>query len=233
MTESNLAEVMAIIGVKFNSKVTLRQALTHRSYLNENPACVILSNERLEYLGDAVLDFLVAELLYHRYPEMQEGELTRLRAALVCEETLARFARMWRLGQFLYMGRGEMASGGPARPAILCATFEAVIGALYLDQGIAIARTVVQQIFTAEAERVIREDALMDAKSRLQELAQGELQLTPIYRTVAEAGPDHDKEFPVEVLVGKEVRGSGVGRSKQAAEQAAAAAALVDWHGRA
>lgn len=226
MTELNLIDLELIIGCNFNNKALLCQALTHRSYLNENPSCVISDNERLEYLGDAVLDFVVAELLYQRFPEMREGELTRLRAALVREQTLAHFANAWQLGQFLFIGRGEATSGGRTRPTTLCAVFEAVIGALYLDQGIEAVRVVVRRLFVSEAERLVQEDLLTDAKSRLQEFTQGELQLVPVYRIVAENGPDHAKEFSVEVLVGKEVYGRGVGRSKQTAEQAAAAMAL-------
>ncbi len=228
MTELNLTDLESIIGLNIDNKTLLRQALTHRSYLNENPSCVVLDNERLEYLGDAVLDFLVAELLYHRFPEMREGELTRLRAALVREKTLAHFARRWRLGDFLYMGRGEAASGGRARSTTLCAVFEAVIGALYLDRGIETVRAIVHQLFVSEAERLVEQNLLMDAKSQLQEFTQGNLQLVPVYCIVAENGPDHAKEFSVEVSIGDKIYGSGVGRSKQRAEQAAAAVALVN-----
>ena len=216
----------AATGLIFHDKSLLLRALTHRSYLNEYPEFPIADNERLEFLGDAVLDFLVGEFVYHRFPEMREGGLTNLRAALVRREALAHFARQMDLGRFLRMGRGEAESGGRERPATLCAAFEALVGALYLDQGLEGVKEFLLPFIEPELDRVQREALEKDPKSRLQEWSQAQMHATPHYRTVAERGPDHAKEFTVEVTIGGVVYGRGVGHSKQAAEQAAAAEAL-------
>ncbi|RLC73203.1 MAG: ribonuclease III [Chloroflexi bacterium] len=213
-------------GLTFRDHSLLQRALTHRSYLNEHPEFALEDNERLEFLGDAVLDFFVGEYLYHRFPEMREGRLTSLRAALVCEEALARFARALHLGDYLLMGHGEVESGGRKRPATLCATFEALIGALYLDQGMEAVDRFVRRLIEPEIARILAYDLDKDPKSLLQELSQGELQLTPTYRTVAVRGPDHAREFTVEALIGGRAYGRGVGRSKRAAAQEAARQAL-------
>ena len=213
-------------GLIFNDKSLLLRALTHRSFLNEYPEFPMADNERLEFLGDAVLDFLVGEFVYHRFPEMQEGDLTNLRAALVRREALADFALQMDLGSFLRMGRGEAESGGRERPATLCAAFEALAGALYLDQGLERVKGFVLPFIEPELARVQQEALEKDPKSRLQEWSQAELHATPHYHTVAERGPDHAKEFTVEVTIGGEAYGRGEGLSKQAAEQAAAAEAL-------
>ncbi|MCR4406312.1 MAG: ribonuclease III [Anaerolineae bacterium] len=216
----------AVSGLTFTDHSLLQRALTHRSYLNEHPEFALEDNERLEFLGDAVLDFFIGEYLYHRFPEMREGRLTSLRAALVCEETLARFARQLNLGDYLLMGHGEAESGGRERPAVLCATFEALIGALYLDQGMKAVSEFVLRLVEPEAARILAYDLDKDPKSLLQELSQGELQLTPTYRTMAVRGPDHAREFTVEALIGGRVYGRGVGRSKRTAAQEAARQAL-------
>ncbi len=214
------------LGINFTDKSVLLRALTHRSYTNENLDDGLTDNERLEFLGDALLDFVVAEHLYHRYPELQEGDMTSLRSAVVQERTLASFARDLDLGDFLRLGRGESATGGRNRSPLLCATFEAVCGAVLLDQGIAVAKSFVLRFIAPAIEAVMRERLDKDAKSRFQEWAQGVWQITPLYRTVAEHGPDHAKIFTAEVWVGDESYGRGEGRSKQSAEQAAARAAL-------
>lgn len=223
---ANLSQLEKTLGITFNDKSLLQRALTHRSYLNENPDYPLSDNERLEFLGDAVLDFLTAKYLYQRFPEMAEGELTSLRAALVKRETLAHFALAWNLGEHLLLSRGEAESGGRERPATLCAAFEALIGAILLDQGLQAAEDFVLRCIEPEVEHILDEELYKDAKSTLQELSQGQLQVTPVYRTVAERGPDHAKEFTVEVLIGEEVYGRGIGPSKQIAEQEAAKAAL-------
>ncbi|MFQ6058358.1 MAG: ribonuclease III [Anaerolineae bacterium] len=223
---SNLSELEQTLGITFTDKSLLQRALIHRSYLNENPDLPLTDNERLEFLGDALLDFVSAEYLYHRFPEMREGQLTSLRAALVKEETLADFARTLNLCQYLFLGRGEEASGGRERSPLLCAAFEALAGAIFLDQGLEAAIAFLLRFMEPAVERIMRERLDRDAKSMLQELSQGQWQLTPVYRTVAEHGPDHAKEFTVEVLIGDQVYGRGVGRSKQAAEREAARAAL-------
>jgi ribonuclease-3 len=225
---SNLLELEKTLGVTFTDKSLLQRALTHRSYLNENPDYPLSDNERLEFLGDAVLDFLTAKYLYNRFPEMAEGRLTGLRAALVKRETLAQFATACNLGPYLLMSRGEAESGGREREAILCAAFEALVGAILLDQGLQFqaVEDFTLKCIEPEVKRILEEERYKDAKSTLQELTQGQHQITPFYHPVAEPGPDHAKEFTVEVLVGDEVYGRGIGPNKQVAEQEAAKAAL-------
>jgi ribonuclease-3 len=214
------------LGVTFKRPALLELALVHSSYVNENPAYVAGHNERLEFLGDAVLDFIVADKLYQDFPDLTEGEMTKLRAALVRRETLARLARSIRLGDFLYMGKGEEASGGRNKAPNLAGALEAVIAAVYLDRGTRITRGLVIRLLGEEWARVSRQGTHPDYKSGLQELAQARMQLTPAYRLVAESGPDHDKLFTVEVRVGAEVLGRGTGKSKKLAETEAARAAL-------
>jgi len=214
------------IGLTFRDKSLLQRALTHRSYLNENPDLPYLDNERLEFLGDAILDFVAAEFLYQRYPEMSEGDLTSLRAALVRGDSLARFAIDLGMPPFLMMSRGEDAAGGRSRAALLAGAFEALIGALYLDQGFNAARALILGSLEPAAEIVHQERLDRDAKSMLQELSQGRLQVTPLYRLVETRGPDHAKEFTIAVIIKEQEYGRGTGRSKQIAEQEAARNAL-------
>ena len=214
------------LGIIFRDKSLLTRALTHRSYLNENPDLPYLDNERLEFLGDAILDFVAAEFLYQRFPEMSEGDLTSLRAALVKGETLARFAHDIGLPQYLLMSHGEEAAHGRERPPLLAGAFEALIGALYLDQGFQAARELILRLLPNEAERVHHQRLDRDAKSMLQELSQGKLQVTPQYRLVETRGPDHAKEFTIDVVIKDKVYGQGTGRNKQTAEQEAARVAL-------
>lgn len=222
-----LQEFAARNGLTFEDWSLLRTALTHRSYLNEHPDLDWDDNERLEYLGDAVLDFLLAEFLFHRFPAAPEGELTGLRAALVRRETLARLAQGMGLGQALFMGHGEAETGGRERHATLCAALEAVIGALYLDQGLDAVRGWVLPLMERELSVARAEVADKDPKSRLQEKAQGLLGVTPRYRTVRAEGPDHAKTFTVEVTIGDTVCGVGQGPNKQQAAQQAALDALA------
>jgi ribonuclease-3 len=223
---TNVFEAEKSLNLTFSNKALLQRALTHRSYLNENPAYPLEDNERLEFLGDAVLDFITGEYLYHRFPEMPEGRLTNLRSALVRTETLAQFATQLNLGAYLFLGRGEEESGGRKRLAILCDAFEAFIGALYLDSGLDTVRQFVYTLIDPALQAILASDADKDAKSRFQEVAQSHYQLTPIYRTVKEQGPDHAKEFTVEALIGGKIYGRGTGFSKQNAAQAAAQEAL-------
>jgi ribonuclease-3 len=209
----------------FQNLFLFRRALTHRSYLNEHPE-ELEDNERLEFLGDAVMDFLSGAFLYHRFPEMTEGQLTRLRAALVRTEQFAAFAAELGIGPLMRLGKGEEEGGGRQRPSLLCATFEAIVGAYFLDAGIEAARAFVEPLFQPAAARILNAEADVDPKSLLQEWAQAELGQTPRYHTLSATGPDHQKEFTVEVRLGGEVYGQGIGPSKQAAEQAAAEAAL-------
>jgi ribonuclease-3 len=222
----DIFEAEKALNFSFGNKALLQRALTHRSYLNENPDYPLEDNERLEFLGDAVLDFITGEYLYHRFPEMPEGRLTNLRSALVRTETLARFATQLNLGDYIFLGRGEEESGGRRRPAILCDAFEALIGALYLDQGLEAARAFICSIIDPTLQAILASDTDKDSKSRLQEVAQSHYQLTPTYRTVKEQGPDHAKEFTVEALIGSKIYGRGTGFSKQLAAQAAAQQAL-------
>lgn len=223
---TDLNELEQTLGIVFRDKSLLQRALTHRSYLNEHPDFPLEDNERLEFLGDAVLDFLTGEYLYHRFPELREGPLTSLRSVLVRRSTLARFARQWNLGRHLLMGHGEAESGGRNRAATLCAAFEAMIGALYLDQGPDSVKHLVEPLIMPEIARTLQERSDKDPKSRLQELAQARMHHTPRYTTVAESGPDHAKEFTVKVTIGGQDFGQGQGPSKQQAAQAAARAAL-------
>lgn len=214
----------------FQDKSLLNRALTHPSHLNENPEAGLEDNQRLEFLGDAVLDFISGELLYHRYPEASEGRLTRLRAALVRTETLARFARDCDLNEVLYLGRGEEESGGRARANNLCAAFEALSGALYLDQGMRSVEAFVLPYFSEALNDIVRLELDKDAKSRLQEWSQANLNLTPFYETIESRGPDHAKEFTVAVIIDGEQYAHGTGPSKQAAAQQAARRALELLH---
>ena len=225
MAETASVEALqAAIGVVFRDPTILQRALTHSSYLNENPDCSWGDNERLEFLGDAVADFIAADLLFGRFPQWQEGELTSLRAEMVRADTLARFALQIDLGANLHLGRGEEQSGGRVRPALLSDAFEALLGAIYLEGGMPAAERFVLPFlldFLKGREGLLQRDP----KSRLQEWAQAKFRSTPVYVTVEEVGPDHARQFTIEVLIRGEPCGRGAGRSKQAAEQAAARAA--------
>ncbi|MBN1450290.1 MAG: ribonuclease III [Anaerolineales bacterium] len=223
-TES-AADLAERLGLRFTNLHLLVRALTHRSYVNEN-SNAIEDNERLEFLGDAVLDFVVGAWVYNHFPEMQEGDLTRMRSALVRTDTLAEFARRLDLGPALRLGRGELASGGRLRDNLLCATFEAVIGAMYLDTGIPAVETFVEPLLADVSSKVISQEEIYDPKSTLQEWTQSNKLGTPRYVTVASSGPDHARIFVVEVQVNGKVYGRGEGTSKQAAAQMAAQTAL-------
>jgi ribonuclease-3 len=223
---SELAAAEVSLGLNFHDKTLLRRALTHRSYVNEYTDFPLEDNERLEFLGDAVLDFVTAEYLYHRCPEMSEGQLTSLRAALVRTETLAGFASEIGLGRYIFLGRGEEEHGGRTRPAILCDCYEALVGAVHLDQGLESAKAFVINNIQSAILRILENDTDKDPKSLLQEMSQQHRRITPTYRTIAEHGPDHAKEFTVAAMIGRETYGVGVGNSKQTAAQAAAGVAL-------
>jgi len=228
MSEQRVPELRTLqesLGYQFDDLSLLRRALTHPSYVNEHPG-EERDNQRLEFLGDAVIDFVAAAWVYGTYTEFAEGRMTRLRAALVRTETLARFARDVKIGEALLLGHGEQEAGGRFRKPNLCDAFEAVVGAIYLDGGMKAAREFVEPLLTPVAERTLARASDQDAKSRLQEWSQGERKVTPRYRIVAEKGPDHAKVFEAQVLLEDDVVGQGTGRSKQAAEQDAAQAAL-------
>ena len=217
--------LQAHLGLTFSNPQILREALTHRSYLNEIDQAWP-SNERLEFLGDAVLGLISTDYLIHRFPEFGEGELTNLRSALVRTETLARFANEADLGEYLFLGRGEEMSRGRQRPAGLACAYEALVGALYLDRGYDLTREFAMRFLAPELEMVVEGRTHRNAKSLLQESIQASSQQTPTYHLIRETGPDHAKTFTVEVRVGNRILGRGHDRSKRGAEQAAAEHAL-------
>ena len=223
---ADLSALPEILGISFNDPSLLEQALVHRSYINENPGFALASNERLEFLGDAVLGLVVAERLYQDFPHFTEGEMTKLRAALVCQNTLTRIARTIGLGDYLYLGKGEEASGGRSKSANLARALEAVIGAIFLDQGSVTTSDFILRLFDKELEKVTSRGAGIDYKSQLQELIQAKGQPPPVYRVIEAVGPDHDRRFTVEVRAGGVVLGKGSGKSKKTAETEAARSAL-------
>jgi ribonuclease-3 len=230
LSQGERGEIMPLdvpqrLGLQFNNPWLLQRALTHRSYVNEHPE-IYEDNERLEFLGDAVLDFLVGAWLYNHFPEMSEGQLTRLRASLVGNEQLAVFAQQINLGDCMLLGKGEEDGGGRQRPALLGCTFEALVGALFLDQGVQAVQDFIEPILERESQNIINGNAELDVKSLLQEWSQSQGLGAPTYRTIASHGPDHDKIFEVEVVIGGEVAGRGEGHNKQAATKNAARAAL-------
>jgi ribonuclease-3 len=214
------------LGLPITDFLLLSRALTHRSYLNEHPEA-LEDNERLEFLGDAVLDFVVGAWLYNRFPEMSEGDMTRLRAALVRTEQLAEFGESIAIGRALRLGRGEEDGGGRTRPAMLCASFEALVGALYLDAKIKGVEDFMACMLEAASERILVSQEDKDPKSRLQEWAQSQGFSAPVYRIISEEGPDHAKNFEVEVVINGQIYASGKGRSKQDASKDAARAVLL------
>lgn len=209
----------------FRDKSLFDHALTHRSWVNEHKG-VRTSNERLEFLGDAVLGLIVAENLFRDFPAMAEGEMTRLRSILVKQETLAQVAESIKLGAYLYLGKGEESSGGRDKPANLARALEALIAAVYLDHGYAVTEQFVLEILDAELLKTLYQGTIIDYKSQLQELLQAKAQQTPVYNLIETEGPDHDKKFTVEVKLGNDVLATGVGRSKKKAETEAARIAL-------
>ena len=211
------------LGLPFSNLSLLTRALTHRSFVNENPGSPE-DNERLEFLGDAVLDFIVGAWVYHRFPEMPEGDLTKIRSALVRNDQLAKFARALNLGTAFRLGRGEHLSGGHLRDGLLGSLFEAVVGALYLDSGLGTVETFVTPLLEEAREAILTR--IHDPKSQLQEWVQAQKMTAPRYKTSATTGPDHAKEFEVEVEIGGKVAGRGRGTSKHLAEQDAATDAL-------
>jgi ribonuclease-3 len=223
---AELAAFEAKLGVSFSDPLRLRQALTHSSYLNENPLEAPECNERLEFLGDAVLGLVISEKLYRDLPQADEGEMTKLRAALVKRDTLARVAVAIGLGDYLYLGRGEESSGGRRKKANLACALEAVIAAVFLDQGPAATEDFILRLFQEELAHALSQGGTTNYKSRLQELLQSRGQSPPVYHLVETSGPDHERRFTIEVRAGNIVLGRGSGKSKKLAETAAARAAL-------
>ena len=207
------------IGYQFQDQSLLTQALTHSSYANERHLGKQADNERLEFLGDAVLEIVTSEFLFHRYPKHPEGELTRLRASMVCEPTLAFCTKEMELGKYLLLGKGEEQTGGRERKSILSDALEAVIGSIYLEGGFANAK---EFIFRFVLNDIEHKQLFYDSKTILQELVQGNFSQELHYHLLSEEGPDHDKKFVVEARIGTDVYGQGVGRTKKGAEQEAA-----------
>jgi len=222
----DIGSLQKSLKVEFKNPSLLEQALIHSSYLNEYPGAGLVANERLEFLGDAILGFIVAERLYQGFPDMAEGEMTQIRSVLVRRETLARVAASLRLGGYLYLGKGEEAGGGRQKPTNLAAALEAVIAAIFLARGMAVTRKVVMGWLKEALQEVNGRGKGVDYKSRLQELIQSKYRSSPSYRTIQATGPDHDKLFTVEVMHGDKVLGRGSGKSRKLAEAEAARNAL-------
>lgn len=220
----NLKELQGKIGYQFKQEGLLRQAVTHSSFANEKHLKKHSDNERLEFLGDAVLEIVSSEFLYKTYPNKSEGDLTKLRASLVCEPTLALCTRELDLGKYLFLGKGEDQTGGRKRNSILSDALESVIGAIYLDGGFEPAKTFIHRFILTDIEH---KKLFYDCKTSLQEVIQGNYDEELNYRLVSEEGPDHDKSFSVEARIGERVIGTGVGHTKKAAEQEAAYQALL------
>jgi len=223
---ADLATLQRTLGIRFDDCSLLEQALVHGSYINENPSLALTSNERLEFLGDAVLDLVVADKLFQDFPQLAEGDMTRLRATLVRQETLAHIARAVGLGGYLYLGKGEEASGGRDKAVNLAGALEAVIAAVYLTHGLDAAAELVLRLFEKELQRLVAQSSGVDYKSQLQWIIQARYQQPPAYRVIETTGPGHARQFTVEVRIGDEVLGRGTGKSKKLAETEAARSAL-------
>lgn len=222
----NLPKLEKIVGLAFVDQIHLLTAITHRSYLNEHREAKQDHNERYEFLGDAVLELIVTDFLFHKYPEKPEGELTAIRAALVNTVSIADAAVKMNINEYLLLSKGEAKDTGRARQYILANTFEAIIGAVYLDQGYDAAKEFVASHLFDKTDTIVKKRLWQDAKSRFQELSQEQAGVTPSYDTLGQAGPDHDRMFTVGVFLGKEKIAVGQGRSKQEAEQSAAEAGM-------
>jgi ribonuclease-3 len=223
----DLTDLENLLGLRLADPGLLSVALTHRSLVNEWPDAGIEDNERLEFLGDAVLGAVVATSLFRRFPEVDEGALTNMRAQLVCAAGLARWARRWDLGRWIVLGRGEEQRGGRNRESLLAGCFEAVIGAAYLDQGLDVVRALVEPLVEAEQRMLSGSSRSPDAKSELQRVVQAAFGgALPVYRVVRMEGPEHQPTFTIEVMVAEAPVARGTGPSKQAAEQEAAREAL-------
>lgn len=222
----NIELIQNNLSINFKDRSLLETALTHRSYLNEHKN-IKSSNERLEFLGDAVLQFLSSQFLYQKFASSPEGELTNYRASLVCAPSLAEVSRELNLGEYLFLSKGEEDSGGRKREYILANTFEAFLGAIFLDQGIPSCQNLLEKVLFPKIEEIVRSQTYKDYKSRFQELAQEKFDRTPEYRELDSRGPDHDRIFLMGAFVNNKEMGRGEGSSKQKAEQAAAKDSLV------
>ena len=222
----DFAEFENKIGITFNDKSLLKQAFIHRSYINENPKVGLSHNERLEFLGDAVLELVTTDYLYRKYPEKAEGELTSFRAALVNTHSISEIASKLGANDYLLLSKGESKDTGKARGYILADTFESIVGAIYLDQGYDTAKKFIKSYLIPTLNDIVEKRLWRDSKSHFQEMAQEYNGVTPSYKVLKEHGPDHDKEFTIGVYVKDELVAEGMGKSKQDAEQNAAKKAL-------
>lgn len=224
--ELKLKKIEEKLGLKFNNLDLLKEALTHRSFLNENYNWPVGHNERLEFLGDAVLELIVTEFLFKKYKKEEEGKLTALRAALVNYQMLAKVAKKFNLEKFIFVSRGEEKDKGKGKEVILANCVEAIIGAIYLDKNYETARDFVEKFILVNLKEVISKKLYQDAKSRLQEIMQEKYKITPVYKVLKEIGPDHQKKFLTGVYLKDKLIGKGKGYSKQEAERDAALNAL-------
>jgi len=223
----NLSELEKKLNYSFKDKAFLNEAIVHRSYINEHPEFRLGHNERLEFLGDAILEMVVTEYLFKKYPDSPEGELTNLRASLVNSTNLAKVAENLKIGDFLYMSKGESKDKNPkSRQYILANAFEAVLGAIYLDGGITASRKFVQSAVLSTLEEILDKKLYVDPKSYFQEMAQEKTGITPSYKVISAVGPDHNKTFTIGIYLGEEMIATGKGTSKQEAQTNAAQAAL-------
>lgn len=227
----DLEELEKKIGVTFSNKDLLLEALTHRSYLNERPSWRLPHNERLEFLGDAVLELATSEALFRKFPESPEGQMTMLRAALVNYQILSRIAADLKLSSFILMSKGENRDTGRARDVILANAIEAVIGSIYLDQGYQVAERFIDRYVLVHLDEILTTRSYKDAKSELQEIVQERLKTTPTYRVLGESGPAHQRVFTIGVYFGDELIAQGTGASKQEGETQAARKALEQYKG--
>ena len=227
----DLTDLSQKIDITFRDENLIKQAFIHRSYLNEVKT-KISSNERLEFLGDSILSLLVSVYLFTKYPQFSEGELTNLRSAVVKTSSLATISCQLNLGELLRLSRGEEESGGRRNPSILADTFEALLGAVYLDQGLPAVEKILGKLLFPLLSKILKSKTYKDAKSIFQELVQEETRISPTYKVIKEIGPDHAKKFTVGAYVGNILWGAGVGKNKQEGEMKAAIAALEKWQRR-
>ena len=224
-----VTDLIKILNLETSNTEIFTEAITHRSYINEVKDPDLRHNERLEFLGDAVLELAVTRFLFKNYPDNNEGTLTSFRAALVKTESLAFEAKKLDLGKYIRMSKGEEATGGRQRPYILANTMESIIGAMYLTLDFEVAEKFILEKICYKIESIVAERLDLDAKSKLQELAQEKVKVTPLYKLITATGPDHNKSFQMGVYIGENLFGIGEGKSKQEAEQAAALQAMTSW----
>jgi ribonuclease-3 len=226
MLPRDLDELERCLDYRFKNPALLQQAITHKSYLNESREKSQKDNERLEFLGDAVLDLVISQDLLLNYPDTAEGELSKMKARIVSETALAKVARRLEIGRFLLLGRGEEINQGRTKPSLLANALEAILAAIYLDGGLEPAVRVIEKIFKDDIEALLKTEAFTDYKTELQELCQRDYEILPTYTLLSESGPDHQKTFEVQLSIKGNVYGKGIGRSKKEAEQQAAREAL-------